>query len=100
MRIKNTSNEWFDREIAEKLSLRDKRFLKDGAKYLTTLITRFCNLLISCRTFPDACKIEKLKPLFKKGTRTDPKNYRPMSLPPLISKVLERVIHEQTTEVF
>ena len=26
--IKNTSNEWFDREIAEKLSIRDKLFKK------------------------------------------------------------------------
>ena len=28
MRIKNTSTEWFDREIAEKLSIRDKLFKK------------------------------------------------------------------------
>ena len=27
-RIKNTSNEWFDREIAEKLSKKDKIFKK------------------------------------------------------------------------
>ena len=27
-RIKNTSNEWFDRKIAEKLSIRDKLFTK------------------------------------------------------------------------
>ena len=27
-RIKNTSNEWFDREIAEKLGIRDKLFKK------------------------------------------------------------------------
>ena len=27
-RIKNTSNEWFDREIAKKLSIRDKLFKK------------------------------------------------------------------------
>ena len=26
--IKNTNNEWFDREIAEKLSIKDKLFLK------------------------------------------------------------------------
>ena len=48
-------------------------FLKDGAKLLTTPITQLCNLSISSGRFPDACKIAKLKPLFKKGTRTDPR---------------------------
>ena len=69
-------------------------FLKDGAKLLTMPTTQLWVLSISSGTFPDACKIAKLKPLFKKGTRTDPKNYHPVSLLPLISKVLTRVIHE------
>ena len=72
-------------------------FLKDGTK-LTTRITQLCDLSISLGRFPDACKIAKLKSLFKKSNRTDPKNYCPISLLPLIFKVLERVIHEQTTE--
>ena len=58
--------------------------------------TQLCNLSISSGRFPDACKIAKLKPLFKKGSKTDPKNYRPISLLPLMSKVLERIVHEQT----
>ena len=60
-------------------------FLKDGAKLLTMPITQLCNLSISSGTFPDACKITKLKPLFKKSARTDPKNYLPVSLLRLIS---------------
>ena len=40
----------------------------------------------------------KLKPLFKKGSTTHPKNYRPISLLPLISKIIEKVIHDQTQE--
>ena len=61
-------------------------------------ITQLCNLPISFGRFPDACKIAKLKPLFKKGSKTDPKNYRPISLLPLMSKVLERILHEETIE--
>ena len=49
--------------------------------------------------FPLDCKIAKLKPLYKKGSKTDPKNYRPVSLLPLISKVIKKVIHNQT-EIF
>ena len=33
-RIKNTSNEWFDKEIAEKLSIRDKLFKKLKSSHL------------------------------------------------------------------
>ena len=33
-RIRNTSNEWFDKEIAEKLSIRDKLFKKSKSSRL------------------------------------------------------------------
>ena len=65
-------------------------FLKDGAALLATPITQLWNLSISSGRFPDACKIAKLKPLYKKGSKTDPKNYRPTSLLPLMSKVLDK----------
>ena len=38
--------------------------------------------------------------IFKNGSKTDPKNYRPISLLPLKSKVLEGRAHEQTIEFF
>ena len=72
------------------------KFLKDGAEILAKPLSEICNLSITSRTFPNACKVAKLKPIFKKGKKTDPSNYRPISLLPLISKVLERVIHDQT----
>ena len=36
-----------------------------------------------------------LKPIFKKGASTDPKNYLPISLLPLVSKMIEKSIHFQ-----
>ena len=71
------------------------KFLKDGAPYLSSPITQLCNLTITLSAFPEKCKIAKLKPMFKKGSTTEPKNYRPISLLPLISKLIERVIHDQ-----
>ena len=53
------------------------------------------NLSIKLSTFPEECKTAKLKPIFKKGARTDSKNYRPVSLLPLVSKIIEKSIHFQ-----
>ena len=74
------------------------KFLKDGARILAKPISELCNLSMTLGSFPDACKIAKVKPLFKKGSKTDPSNYRPISLLPLLSKVFERVVFNQTEE--
>jgi len=62
-------------------------FLKEGASVLVTPVTKICNLSIKLSAFPDKCKFAKLKPLFKKGSKTEAKNYRPISLLTLISKI-------------
>ena len=72
-------------------------FLKDGAKNLSKPISNLYNLSITSEKFPDICKVAKLKPLYKKGSLTESCNYRPISLLPLILKVIEKVIHNQTT---
>ena len=49
-------------------------------------------------SFPGSCEIAKVKPLFKKGSKTDPQNYRPISLLSLLSKIIERIVQDQTEE--
>ena len=78
-------------------NLSDKS-LKDGAHDGAQPITQLCNLSIKLNSFPRSCKIAKVKPLFKKGSKTDPQNYRPISLLPLLSKIIERIVHDQTEE--
>ena len=39
-----------------------------------------------------------MQPLFKKGNKDEPKNYRPISLLPQISKIIEKIVHEQIQE--
>ena len=36
-----------------------------------------------------------MTPLFKKGIKSDPNNYRPISVIPIISKVFERIVYNQ-----
>ena len=82
---------------ADKLS---RRFLKDGTGILAKPVSAACNVSISRGVFPSACKVAKLKPIFKKGKKTDPSNYRPISLVPVISKIIEKVVHHQTNVFF
>ena len=74
------------------------KFLKDGADILARPISQLCYLSIKLNSFPRSCKIAKVKPLFKKGSKTDPQNYRPISLLPILSKIIERIVHDQTQE--
>ena len=79
-------------EISKAVSI-DKlfgRFLKNGAEILSKPTSEICNLSVSHGIFPSACKVAKLKPIFKKDKKVDPSNYRPISLLPLISKKLKK----------
>ena len=73
-------------------------FLKDGTDVLALPLCNLVNLSIKQSLFPDQCKIAKLKPLFKKGSKSDPTNYRPISLLPAVSKIIEKTIQIQTQE--
>ncbi len=57
-------------------------------KPLTLLINQVLNSGIS----PDTFKIAKVIPIYKKGDPSLFENYRPISLLPAISKVLEKII--------
>ena len=48
--------------------------------------------------FPSQWKKALVVPIFKKGDKCSPGNYRPMSLLPAISKVLERVVHNKLSD--
>jgi len=56
------------------------------------------NLSIDTATVPDEFKFAKVIPLYKKNSRLDPGNYRPVSILCNLSKVLEQIIYEQIEE--
>ena len=55
---------------------------------------------MSTNTFPNALKIATVIPLFKKGDREDVSNYRPISLLPVLSKILEGIMKAQIVSFF
>ena len=69
-------------------------FLKEEATVLAKSISQICNLSVKYSIFLSDSKIAKLKPLFKKGSKTAPKNYRTISLLPLVSQITEKVYDE------
>ena len=71
---------------------------KDGTPVIVIHLVNIINVLIKLDTFSPKYKIAKVKPLSKKGIKTKAKNYRPISLLPLISKVIEKSIHDQTQD--
>ena len=75
-----------------------RKFLKDGAYVFVRPISQLCNLSVKLNSFPRSCKIAEVKPLFKKGSKTDPQNYHPISLLPLLSKIIETIVHDQTED--
>ena len=42
--------------------------------------------------FPDEWKPARVTPIFKKGKRDDPNNYRPISVIPTVAKTFEKCI--------
>ena len=58
-------------------------------------LTHIINLSISTSNFPQLWKNAKVIPLHKKDDQLNPKNFRPVAILPVFSKVLERVVFEQ-----
>ena len=62
-------------------------------KYLTNIINN--NLLRN--SFSNSAKVASVRPIFKKGERTEIGNYRPVSILNCFSKIYERFLHNQIT---
>ena len=69
--------------------------LKDSANVLTPVLTKLFNRSLSSSIYPDIWKCGKVTALFKSGERTDPNNYRPITVLPIVSKILEKAAHSQ-----
>ena len=69
------------------------RLLKDSALTIAPPLTYIINLSLESGLVPTEWKSAKIVPIHKTGSRSIMDNYRPISILPTISKVLERVIY-------
>ena len=73
----------------------NSKIFKNSYKPILSKLTYFFNLCLSTATFPKALKIAVVKPIFKNGDKHLLCNYRPISILPFMSKILEKVIYNQ-----
>ena len=71
------------------------RILKVAANSIAPSLTHIFNHGLISNCFPDEWKMARLVPIHKKGPRDLIENYRPISILPVISKIMERILYEQ-----
>ena len=67
--------------------------MKKSIQYISEPLAIIFNSSFKTGTFPDLLKIAKVCPVFKDGSKQDISNYRPISILPSFSKILEKLVY-------
>lgn len=67
--------------------------MKLVARELSPILAEIINKLFKAGAFPDALKVGKITPVFKKGDRLSTNNYRLICVLPFFSKVIEKLFY-------
>lgn len=65
---------------------------KEVRNIISPVLCKLFNCSIMEGTFPDILKIAEVIPIYKSGAQTDIRNYRPISILPVLSKLFERLL--------
>ena len=71
------------------------KILKETINEVVLPLTHIFNLSFINGIIPDKMKTEKIVPVFKSGDAQCLNNYRPISLLPVISKLMEKIVHKR-----
>lgn len=77
---------------ADGLQIRPVKYVIDK---ISSVLTYIFNLCISTGVFPSKMQVARVVALYKKGDKTDVSNYRPVSILPIFSKGLEKIIYKR-----
>ena len=70
------------------------RVLKELSTVLSYPLKLLFDKTIAQGKLPSQWKVAEVRPIFKKGNKTSPGNYRPVSLTPIICKIFEKFIKD------
>jgi hypothetical protein len=74
------------------------RIFKEGSKVLAPILCNLFNRSVAESSFPELMKISVVYPLYKKkGSKSDPNNYRPIAIIPIIAKIFEIIVCSRLT---
>jgi hypothetical protein len=68
-------------------------FLKENSNEIAPMLTNIFQDSIDAGVLPSQWKKTNICAVFKKGSRSDPANYRPISLTCVACKILEHIVH-------
>ena len=71
------------------------KLLKMAASIIAPSLTSIFSKSILTGIYTNDWKAAKVTPLLKKGIKSDPNNYRPISVIPVVSKVFEKIVYNQ-----
>ena len=74
------------------------KILKLSAPLITRALTHIMNISIAMSEYPELLKKAKIIPVFKKGCKNKPENYRPISILPTLSKIFEKHVSSSIFE--
>ena len=76
----------------------DIKVIKKIIHLISEHLSAIFNQCLECGEFPTALKIAKVTPIFKSGSTEILSNYRPISVLPVFSKILEKCIYNRLLE--
>ena len=76
----------------------DAKIVKLIKHNISAPLVHICNLSFSQGQIPDDLKIAKVIPIYKKGDRSLFTNYRPISILPVFSKIIERLAYNRIVQ--
>ncbi|KAI8484174.1 hypothetical protein Bbelb_381280 [Branchiostoma belcheri] len=71
------------------------RLLKEAAPVVSASLCELFNYSLATGQVPTEWKQSNITPVYKKGEKTDPHNYRPIALLSTVGKILERLVHNR-----